>query len=192
MNIGIFGGTFNPPHYGHLIVGESVRDTLRLDRVLFVPTSTPPHKGVHALAPARDRFVMTELAVDGNPYFEASDAEVGRGGLSYTVDTLREMGRRYPGARPKLLIGADNLYEFDGWKSPDEILELADLVVMTRPGYEPKGPRSGFTDRATVVTVPAIGISGTDIRRRVKFHQSIRYLVPAPVEEYIRTRHLYL
>lgn len=191
MNIGIFGGTFNPPHCGHLIVGECVRDTLHLEKILFIPTATPPHKGVQLLAPSRDRLAMTELAVGGNPSFEASGAEIERGGLSYTIDTLREIGARFPRARLKLLIGADNLFDFDGWKSPGEILDMADLVVMTRPGYDLRRSRSEFLPRATIVTVPQIGISGTEIRRRVKFHQSIRYLVPAAVGEYIARRHLY-
>lgn len=191
MTVAVYGGTFNPPHCGHLVVAETARETLRLDRILFVPTATPPHKGAAALAPARHRMEMTRLAVAGNPGFEASDAEVTRGGLSFTVDTLREIAARNPGASLKLLIGADNLFDFEGWKSPAEILELADLVVMTRPGYELRRGRAELPLRAAAITVPVIGISGTDIRRRVKFGQSIRYLVPAAVEEYIRRHGLY-
>ena len=191
LNVAVYGGTFNPPHYGHLIVAESVRETLRLGRILFVPTCTPPHKGAQSLAPAPDRFAMTKLAVAGNDGFEPSDIEVARGGLSYTIDTLRAVAARYPGSRLKLLIGADNIFDFEGWKSPSDILDLADLIVMTRPGYELPKSRTGVLAHATGATVPQIGISGTDIRRRVKFHQSIRYLVPPAVEEYIRRRGLY-
>ncbi|HLF15303.1 MAG TPA: nicotinate-nucleotide adenylyltransferase [Bacteroidota bacterium] len=191
VNVAVYGGTFNPPHCGHLIVAESVRETLRLARILFIPTSTPPHKGALSLAPAPDRLAMTKLAVEGNDGFEASDIEVARGGLSYTVDTLRAVAARHPGSRLKLLIGADNVFDFEGWKSPSDILDIADLVVMSRPGYEIRKSRSGFLAHASLVTVPQIGISGTDIRRRVKFHQSIRYLVPPPVGEYIRRHGLY-
>ncbi len=191
MNVAVYGGTFNPPHCGHLVVAESVRESLRLDRILFVPTSTPPHKGIQSLAPASDRLTMTKLAVAGNDGFEASDLEVARGGLSYTVDTLRAVALRHPGSRLKLLIGADNVFEFEGWKSPAEILDIADLVVMSRPGYDTQKSRPAFLAHAALVSVPQIGISGTDIRRRVKFHQSIRYLVPPAVEEYIRRHALY-
>lgn len=191
MNVAVYGGTFNPPHCGHLIVAEIVRETLRLDRILFVPTSTPPHKGTQALAPASDRMAMTSLAAAGNDGFQASDIEVARGGLSYTIDTLRAVSDRHPGSRLKLLIGADNLFDFEGWKSPSDILDIADLVVMSRPGYDIQKSRPGLPAHATLVTVPQIGISGTDIRRRVKFRQSIRYLVPPAVEEYIRRHGLY-
>lgn len=191
MSIAVYGGTFNPPHCGHLIVAESVAETLRLDRVIFVPTNRPPHKGTQGLAPAADRLAMTKLAVVGNDRFEASDIEVARGGLSYTIDTLRAVAEGHPGTRLKLLIGADNLFDFEGWKSPLDILEIADLLVMTRPGYDAQKTRPGFPPHASLVTVPQIGISGTDIRRRVKFRQSIRYLVPPAIEEYIRRRGLY-
>ena len=191
VNVAVYGGTFNPPHYGHLIVAESVRESLRLGRILFIPTNTPPHKGAQALAPSSDRLTMTKLAVAGNNGFETSDIEVARGGLSYTVDTLKAVAARHPGSRLKLLIGADNVFDFEGWKSPADILDIADLVVMSRPGYEIQKSRTGFLSHATIVTVPQIGISGTDIRRRVKFHQSIRYLVPPAVEEYIRRHGLY-
>jgi cytidyltransferase-like protein len=117
VNVAVYGGTFNPPHYGHLIVAESVRETLRLGRVIFIPTSTPPHKGIQSLAPAADRLAMTKIAIEGNDMFEASDIEVSRGGLSYTIDTLRAVASRHPGTRLKLLIGADNVFDFEGWKS---------------------------------------------------------------------------
>ena len=191
MSIAVYGGTFNPPHLGHLVVAESVAETLRLRKVIFVPVNRPPHKTVQGLAPAPDRLAMTRLAVEGNPRFEVSDLEVARGGLSFTVDTLRAVAGLHAGRRLRLLIGADNMFDFEGWKAPSEILEIADLVVMTRPGYEVEKSRPGFPPHADLVTVPQIGISGTDIRRRVKFGQSIRYLVPPGVEEYIRKRGLY-
>ena len=191
MSVAVYGGTFNPPHYGHLIVAESVAETLRLEKVIFVPTNRPPHKGMQGLAPASDRLAMTRIAIEGNQRFEVSDAEVSRGGLSYTIDTLKAVASHHPGVRLKLLIGADNIFDFDGWKSPADILDLADLVVMTRPGYDLQKSPAGFPSHASLATVPQIGISGTDIRRRVKFRQSIRYLVPPAIEEYIRRHGLY-
>ena len=191
MNIGLFGGTFNPPHLGHLIVAESVRESLHLDKVLFMPTAVSPHKGLQWLAPGEDRLHMTRLAAGDQQSFEVSDLEIIRGGYSYTVDTLDELAVKYPGARLKLLIGADNLFDFEEWKSPDEILLKADLIVMSRPGFDPRKARAALVSRAACVTVPPIGISGTDIRRRVKFGQSIRFLVPREVENYIYARHLY-
>jgi len=191
MNIAVYGGTFNPPHYGHLIVAESVAETLRLGKVIFVPTNRPPHKGVLGLAPAADRLAMTKIAIEGNDRFELSGIEVARGGLSYTIDTLRAVAAVHPGTRLKLLIGADNIFDFEGWRSPNDILDIADLVVMTRPGYEVQKSRPGFPLHAALVTVPQVGISGSDIRRRVKFQQSIRYLVPPAIEEYIRRHALY-
>ena len=191
MRLGIFGGTFNPPHLGHLIVAESVREQLQLDKVLFVPSATPPHKHYPSLAPAQMRLQMTSVAVQENRGFEASAIEVERGGTSYSVDTLDQLRKEHPKASLFLLIGSDNLLEFESWKSPLEILEKADLVVMTRPGFRMEESKNEFARRAVFVNVPAIGISGTDIRRRVKLGRSIRYLVPPAIEEIILRRHLY-
>jgi nicotinate-nucleotide adenylyltransferase len=191
MKIGVFGGTFNPPHIGHLIVVESVRDQLQLDRVLFIPSSSPPNKLDHTVAPARHRLEMTRLAIDGAPAFELSDIEARRGGVSYTVETLRELSTANPRAELCVLIGADNLAEFQTWKSPDDILSVAQLVAMARPGYEKQSGASKFDRLATFVHVPQIGISSTEIRRRVKMGRSIRYLVPKNVEEYIGRTGLY-
>jgi nicotinate-nucleotide adenylyltransferase len=191
MKIGIYGGTFNPIHVGHLIVIESVREQMQFDKLLFVPSANTPNKSDPSLAPAPDRLQMARLALEGNPDFEVSDVETARGGMSYTVDTLRILGEQYPRAELSLIIGADNLLEFQTWKAPDEILDRSTLVVMNRPGYAAAGVRSELSRLAKHVNVPQIGVSGTDIRRRVKLGRSIRYLVPRPVEEYIRHKGLY-
>lgn len=191
MRIGLYGGTFNPIHVGHLIVIESVREQMLFDRLLFIPSANPPNKSDPSLAPAADRLNMARLALDGNPDFEVSDVETSRGGISYTVDTLAALAGLYPRATLSLIIGADNLIEFQTWKSPDEILEKAELVVMNRPGYAVQGVKSELSRLAKHVNVPQIGVSGTDIRRRVKLGRSIRYLVPPRVEEYIRSKGLY-
>jgi nicotinate-nucleotide adenylyltransferase len=191
MKIGIFGGTFNPPHIGHLIVAESVREQLQFDRVLLIPSAQTPNKHDAVLAQADARLEMTRLASEGNKWFAVSDIEVRRQGISYTVDTVNALAAEYPGAILSLLIGVDNLLEFHSWKLPHEILSRADLVVLSRPGFARADVKSEFTRLATFVNVPHIGISGTDIRRRVKLGRSIRYLVPRSVEEYIERYRLY-
>jgi nicotinate-nucleotide adenylyltransferase len=191
MKIGLFGGTFNPPHTGHLIVVESVRDQLRLDKVLFIPSAQPPNKRDPAIAPAHDRLQMTLFAVETNSDFEVSDVEVNRGGMSYSIDTVLALGALHPSDELSLIIGSDNLLEFDTWKDPTEILARVDLVAMSRPGTPIPDAKNKFVRAARFVNVPSIGISSTDIRRRVKLGRSIRYLVPRSVEDYIYSRHLY-
>jgi len=189
MNIGIFGGTFNPPHIGHLIVLESVREQISFDAILLIPSAQTPNKHDTLLAPASARLEMTRLAVEGNSSCTVSDIEIQRRGISYTIDTIIALEAQYPQANLSLIIGVDNLLEFHTWKSPKEILTHVDLIVMNRPGFPEAN--NEFARHAKFVNVPQIGISGTDIRRRVKFGRSIRYLVPRPVEEYILRHRLY-
>lgn len=191
MNIGIFGGTFNPPHNGHLIIGEHVRERMRLDRILFIPSAISPHKQREETVSSRDRLEMVRLAIQGNERFAFSDVEIVRGGVSYTVDTLQELCRTHPRDHFHLLIGLDNLPEFHSWKDPQRILELADVVVMSRPDFTPHSVDPAIVREVTTCTVPEIGISSREIRRRVKEGKSIRYLVPPDVEGYIRKRGLY-
>lgn len=191
MKLGIFGGTFNPPHVGHLIVAESVRDQMQLDRIFFVPSASPPHKQDPAIAVPSARLQMTRLAVAGNTRFEVSEIELDREGPSYTIDTVAGIADLYPRGNLLLIIGVDNLLEFDSWKSPREILQKADLVVMTRPGFQIPDAKNEFIRASKIVHVPPIGISGTDIRRRIRMGRSIRYLVPEAVEDYILRRGLY-
>lgn len=191
MKIGIFGGTFNPPHMGHLIALESVRDQLKFDEVLFIPSCQPPNKPHSILAQGHDRFEMTGLAVRGNTSFKVSDIELRREGTTYTVDTLRYLSGESGNAGLYFIMGADNYTEFETWKNPEEILTYADVIVMSRPGWDELPGKSRFVRSVHFVSVPLIGISGTDIRRRVKLGRSIRYLVPRAVEDYIAQRNLY-
>jgi len=191
MNIGIFGGAFNPPHIGHLIVAEAVREHLHLERVLFVPSAAPPHRTDVGRATAEARLAMTRLAVQGNPAFEVSDVEIQRPGRSYTIDTLTALEVIHAGAKLHLLIGSDNFAEFHTWKSPREILAKCDLIVFPRPDFPVNDVRNEFSRAARFVNVPQIGISASEIRRRVKMGKSIRYMVPPPVEEYILSKRLY-
>jgi nicotinate-nucleotide adenylyltransferase len=180
------GGSFNPIHHGHLIVATRVAEALDLERVLLIPAAVAPLKDPGALAPARDRWEMLRRAIRGNPLFEACDLELRRGGLSYTVDTLRELHRRRP-ADYRLILGADAARLLPRWKEAAEVLRLARPAVAARPGH---GTVPGLPKK-DIVEVPLLEISGTEIRDRVRRGLSIRYLVPDAVERYIRRRGLY-
>lgn len=190
MKIGILGGTFNPPHIGHLIVAESIRDQLKLDKILFVPSYIPPHKLFSQVALPKQRLEMVELAIEKNRNFSASDIEIAREGKSYTVDTINSLISLHPASQLFLIIGMDNLMDFSDWKSPNEIVSNVELIVMNRPGYD-TDVKSEFKKFATFIKVPNIDISSSDIRRRIKLGRSIRYLVPFEVEQYIVKKGLY-
>ena len=191
MKTGIFGGTFNPPHTGHLIVAEYVREKISLDKVVFVPSAVPPHKQDLDIVEAHHRLEMLQCAVQGNRYFEVSDIEVRRGGVSFTVDTLVEFKGRSPDDHLYFLIGMDNLRDFDTWKMGEKIVDLAEVVAMTRPGFKQENFKTRHESKIVLCDVPEIAISSRDIRERVKTGKSIRYLVPGSVETYITRNHLY-
>lgn len=186
--IGFFGGTFNPPHVGHLLIAEQARENADLDMVLFVPAFQPPHKpGLDVIAP-RHRLAMVRLAIKGNTAFAASDMEIKQGGISYTVNSLRTLRAREPNAEVYLLMGSDSIRDFHMWKAPEEIDDMAELLVYPRKGFEPDGETKR---RVRLLKAPEIELSSTEIRLRVTRGRSIRYLVPAPVEDYIRRNRLY-
>lgn len=185
MKIGVFGGTFDPPHLGHLIVAESARETLDLDKVLFIPCASPPHKSSRSLIDPDRRMEMITLAISGHPSFEVSDLEIQRGGKSYTVDTLRVLTSLYPRSELYLLIGIDNLLELHTWREPEEIFALSDVVAINRPGFNTADVRKDYLRRVTFLRSPNIDISSSEIRRKAKMGKSIRYLVPSAVETYI-------
>jgi len=189
MKLGIFGGTFDPPHMGHLIVAEHVREELGLDRVVFIPCSIPPHKRENDITPGPHRLEMVKLAIEGNPAFDVSDMELVRGGVSYTVETLVDFSRRLPDWQLFFLVGMDNIGEFQTWLQPERILELAAIVVMKRPGYEFPGELP--VPDAIVCEVPDIEIASRVIRDRVRKGRSIRHLVPDSVFGFIVEKNLY-
>jgi nicotinate-nucleotide adenylyltransferase len=189
--IGLFGGTFDPPHMGHLIVAAHVREELGLDRILFMPAMTPPHKQDREVSPGAVRLAMVERAIDGDEHFSVSDIEVRRGGVSYTIDTVRELLALHPGAALTVLIGMDNLVDFGSWRDPAAILDRAAVAVMTRPGYVPGVAGEAFLPRMTLCEVPHIGIAAQEIRRRVAAGKSVKYLVPGAVELFIHEQGLY-
>ncbi len=198
MKLGIFGGTFDPVHMGHLIVAEEARQRLGLDEVVFVPAGQPWLKSGLEITDAGHRLAMLELAVAPNPYFRLSDTEVRRPGPSYTVDTLEEMvAGRGDGPELYVIVGLDALAELGRWWRPQRLLELGTLVAVARPGFQDldraavESVRPGASDQVLVIDEPLIGISGTEIRRRVAEGLSIKHRVPAPVEAYIYERGLY-
>jgi nicotinate-nucleotide adenylyltransferase len=187
MKVGVFGGTFDPPHLGHLIAAQEVHLQLGLDELLLVPAAVPPHKRDRTLSPAPVRMEMLTAAVAGDTRFVVSDVEIRREGPSYTVDTLRELRSHRPDARLYLAMGADQVAELESWREPDAIAELAELVAFAREGQAvPSVPWP-----VTRVQVPTLEISSTEIRRRAAAGEPIIYWVPEPVEAIARRSGLY-
>lgn len=191
MKIGIFGGTFNPPHLGHLIVAEQVRIQFSLDKVFFIPSYISPHKQEGEETLSRHRFEMTSIAVQHNKWFDCLDIEIKKGGPSFTVDTLTDLRSVYKHDELFLLMGMDNYRSFHTWKEPETILTLASLIVMNRPRFPIEVNPQIKSDNISFSTVSDIGISSTDIRNKVHRGEPIRYLVPDGVLEYIIGNRLY-
>lgn len=192
MLLGVFGGSFNPPHVGHLAVAEAAAEAAGLDRLLWVPAATPPHKQADAsLASTADRLAMTSLATADNTRFEVSEIEIRRAGVSYTVDTLRALRQAHPGTTLALVLGGDSLAAFPSWREPETILSLARLVVYTRPGTPASMP-SALAAHVTVVDAPALDVSSTALRALIAAGRSTRYLVPEAVRAYIAAHRLYV
>ncbi|HYE95869.1 MAG TPA: nicotinate-nucleotide adenylyltransferase [Rubricoccaceae bacterium] len=190
--LALFGGSFNPPHVAHLAVAEAAADAAGLDRVVWMPAATPPHKLADpALASAEDRLAMTRVATADNPRFEVSDLEIRRGEVSFTVDTLRALREAYPAADLVLILGGDSLAQFSTWRAPDEILRLARLVVYRRPGFDEAAVAAEVLARTRFVDAPLLDLSGTELRARLRAGRTVRYLVPDAVRDYIAARGLY-
>ena len=199
MRLGIYGGSFDPVHYGHLLLAETCREQSCLDRVLFMPNAVSPHK-VHATTSPEARVEMLKLALGGHPAMHVSTLEVERGGISYTVDTLTRLQQEYPNDKLFFLMGADSLEDLPTWREPERICQLAVPLVVRRAGSaEPDiGKLAHLVDaerlgeiRQCQVTMPVVELSSTDIRQRVAVEQSIRYRMPRGVEMYIRANGLY-
>lgn len=186
MRIGVLGGAFNPIHWGHLLLAETAREVLALDRVLFIPTAKPPHKRAHDLLPGPTRLELIARAIRDHPAFVASDIELQRSGVSYSVDTVRILHRQLPQAKLFLLLGEDMLAV--RWFAWEEIRRLCRVVVARRPGLSVTRRPQGVT----WLSMPQVEVSSSDIRARIRAGRSIRYLVPPAVERYIRERQLYL
>ncbi len=191
MDVGLFGGSFNPPHVAHLVVAEVACDQFGFDEVWWIPNATPPHKSPGDLADVDHRLEMTRRAVADNPSFRLCDIEVERAGVSYTVDTVQALQERHPNTDFGLLIGSDSLHHFGEWHRPEEIAERVPLVVYKRPGVIDTVPESRFANHVRFVAAPVMEVSGTEIRSRCRAGRSIRYLVPEAIRTYIEDHGLY-
>ncbi len=205
-SIALFGGSFNPIHFGHLAIAEEVRNKHNIDKVIFLPTNLPPHKDPTDLADAKKRLIMTHLATVSNPCFDTSSFEIDRGGKSYSIDTVKYFYQLFKGKTELyFIIGADMLSEILTWKSIEEILKMCRFIAVSRPGYDVQkifnrhfltsenyNIASGLLDNIMIEEMPMLDISATDIRRRVAEWKSIKYLVPESVEQFIHNQQLYL
>jgi len=199
MKIGVLGGTFDPIHYGHLVAGENAGRAMGLDRVLFVPSVSPPHKAEYPVSDAEMRVRMIELAIADNPYFELSRNEFKRSGPSYTVEMIASLQEEL-GASAELyfILGEDALADLPEWHEPQRLLELCQLIAVNRPGYhsfslrmlEPQLP--GVERRVHQVRIPELAVWSTELRARVSSGLSVRYLVPDAVHDFIYANGLYI
>jgi len=191
--IGVMGGTFDPIHHGHLVAASEVADRFGLDEVVFVPTGQPWQKQARDVTTAEHRYLMAVIATASNPRFTVSRVDIDRGGPTYTIDTLSDLKQVFPDAELYFITGADALTDILGWRSADELFELAHFVGCTRPGYAmDQSSLTGMPhDRVAIVEIPALAISSTDCRERTARGEPVWYLVPDGVVQYIAKRALY-
>jgi nicotinate-nucleotide adenylyltransferase len=198
VTVGVFGGTFDPPHLGHLAAAQEALEVCGLQRVLFVPSERNPLKLDNTLSATEHRLAMTRLAIAGDPRYEVSYADLGGDGPSYTVDLLARLQRELgSGTELAFISGMDVLHELHRWREPLRMLKLARLIVISRPGREQLRPEDldarlpGASSRITVVETPGVAISSTELRQRAAEGRSLRYLVPDSVAAYVREHGLY-
>lgn len=192
MKICLFGGTFDPPHIGHLLIAQTICEAESFDKILFIPVNIPPHKSVNTSL--EDRLNMLNIAVKDNPNFEISDIEIRRGGVSYTIDTIRKIKDVYNIKSNKLsyLIGSDSLLNFHNWKDPEKILDECQIIVAIRPGFRPSDIPAWILHKIQFANIPRFEISSTNIRTRWVENKTIRYMVTLPVWEYINENQIYI
>jgi nicotinate-nucleotide adenylyltransferase len=193
--IGLFGGTFDPVHFGHLRLAEEVREAADLDAVVFIPAARSPFKPDRTLTDAHHRHAMLLLATANNPAFSVSDIELQRGGISYTVDTVRQIAERMPDAQLFLIMGLDSLAGFPHWYEPLQIVQHCQLLVGVRPGYDAAATLASLPEaiRAAVRLIPSVplDISASQLRTFARNGRTLRYLTPENVIEYIQSHRLY-
>lgn len=191
--IGIMGGTFDPVHIGHLIAAETALDKGGLDEVWFIPTADPPMKNKVPLADAGHRYEMVLLAIQGHARFRALDMELKRGGVSYSYDTVNALRLRFPEGKFSYIIGSDRMNDLPGWHRIRELAELVHFIGFERPSDKPaiESLPAYLQEAVLMLEMPQIGISSTEVRERLRTGQSVRYLVPAAVYEYLRRHGLY-
>jgi nicotinate-nucleotide adenylyltransferase len=189
MKVGVFGGTFDPVHYGHLITAVAVKEMRNLDKIIFIPSFIAPHKTDRISSSPKHRIEMLKMAIKDIPYFDYSDYEIKKKGVSFTIDTLKFLKNEYEDL--ELIIGYDNLLDFSNWKDPDEILKLIKLVVLKRKVQNEPVDKDKFYYSAEIIETPTIEISATVIRERVRNNLPVKFLVPDIVMEYINHFNLY-
>ncbi|MBO8130883.1 MAG: nicotinate-nucleotide adenylyltransferase [Candidatus Marinimicrobia bacterium] len=193
MRIAIFGGTFDPPHIGHLILAQSLINSLTIEKVLFIPVYIPPHKVDRNITDSEKRIKMLHLSIDDNPKFEVSLIEIERKGVSYSIDTINQIREKYKLKKDELFfaIGSDSIVEFNIWKSPMEILNKSTVVVFPRPGFELSQVKKEYREKSIFLKTPLIDISSRMIREMVKKGLDIKYLVTEKVYDFIKKNKLY-
>jgi nicotinate-nucleotide adenylyltransferase len=194
LKVCLFGGTFDPPHNAHFIIAEAIRESLDLNKIVFIPAYRPPHKfETKHVTPVEHRVAMLKLCIDDIQQFEYSDIEIVRGGVSYTIDTIREMKKEKDISTKDLhfLIGSDSLAEFKSWKDWENILEESQVIVARRPRFEKSDIDPDIIDRVTFLNLPRMEVSSTEIRERFHVERMTRFYVPTPVSEYIQANKLY-
>lgn len=197
--IGLMGGTFDPIHYGHLLIAENAYEQFRLDHVIFMPAGHSPHKDESQILSAEERSDMVRLAIADNPHFSYSDYEISKEHISYTYLTLQAFGRHYPDSELYFIMGADALADFESWLHPEEISRLSIILAAVRddlniPSLLPIRDhlRQKYNTQIEFINAPGFSVSSRLIRQRVAEHQSIRYLVPDAVEQYLKQHKIYL
>jgi nicotinate-nucleotide adenylyltransferase len=195
MRIGLMGGTFDPVHYGHLVIAEVARDEFSLDQVVWIPAGDPPHKKDYAVTPQEHRYAMVVLATAANARFVVSRLELERQGPSYTIDTIRSLQQARPGTELFFITGADAILEILTWHRHADLIRTCRFIAVTRPGYDLS--RMGailppdYLRQISTLTAPGVDISSTSIRERLRTGAPVRYLVPDVVEAYLRKHRLY-
>lgn len=191
---GIFGGTFNPPHLAHSLLAKEVKERMCLDKIIFIPCAIPPLKDKDKVLEVEHRLAMTKIAFDKPPHYEVSDIEIkNMADKSYTIDTLIKLHEQYKNDFAKffLILGIDNIIDFPKWKTPEKLFELAEIVVLNRPGYKISDIKHNFVEKVTFIDVPMMDISSTMIRDYIQNNKSIKSLVLPEIEKYITQNNLY-
>ncbi len=198
MRIGIFGGTFNPPHLGHMLLAQAAFEGANLDRLIFMPCAVPPHKAGMKIPDGEHRYNMVKLAIQGNPWFELSDMEIEAGGKSYTAKTLESLEKLYPDDRLCLIVGADSFCDMEKWFCPGEIFKRAEIIVAHRGGMKTADLnvaidlfRQKYDACINVVQMPVMELSSSDIRDRIACGKPICYMVCNRVIDYIERQEIY-
>ena len=190
----IFGGTFDPPHIGHLLIAQTICEAEDFDKIIFVPALTNPLKSKGVTSSIENRLKMLKSAVEGNPHFEISDIEIKRGGISYSIDTIQFIKEEQNLTKDELyfLIGSDILNNFEKWRDPSKILEECQVIVAIRPGFKPSSVPNWILSNIQFANIPRFELSATQIRRRWRENKTIRYMVTQPVWNFINNHYLYL